>query len=341
MLVVRPIKEEDFGQICSLLDHVPVGMTTLPHDPNILKKRIKKSLNSFRSMPEKPEGDLFFFVVEDTKKRKVAGTCALITKVGGFQPFYTYKIKAVLRESKVLGVRKEIRYLQLIVDHNGPSELATLFLSPEYRDSGNGRLLSLSRFLFIAQYPHCFEKTILAEMRGVIDEKGKSPFWEAVGKPFFEVDFEKADLMVMTDKSFIAELIPQHPIYIPLLPDKAQEVIGKVHEDTKPAVHLLKQEGFVLTDEIDIFEAGPVLTAQIKDIRTIQASQEAHVESISTPKVESPVYLIANVDGFQEFRVTRGSLVVLGKNKVQFSPEVARALKVKIGSRVRFVRLKP
>ncbi len=339
-IVVRPVIEADIDQIYNLSSFSQVGLTTLPHDYPLLQKRIKDSVKSFTFPPDKPGFEIFLFVMEDLDKKKIVGTCSLVSKVGGFEPFYTYRIKTIHTESKLLNVRKEIQYLQLVMDHNGPSEIGTLFLSPEYRRFGQGRLLSLSRFLFLAQYPEYFEDKIIAEMRGVIDEQDHSPFWEALGKYFFEVDFKKADLMVMTDKSFIADLIPQYPIYIPLLPKEVQKVIGQVHKETEPALHLLKEEGFHFKKEIDIFEAGPVLEAKIKRIRTVRESKLTQVQEIISGAVNSPLYLIASVENITSFRAAKGNLKINEDGTLRVPEEVAQALNLNMGGEVRYVPLR-
>ncbi|MFH7127688.1 arginine N-succinyltransferase [Klebsiella pneumoniae] len=55
--------------------------------------------------------------------------------------------------------------------------MCTLFLDPQWRKEGNGYLLSKSRFLFMAAFRERFNEKVVAEMRGVIDEQGYSPFW--------------------------------------------------------------------------------------------------------------------------------------------------------------------
>ena len=160
----------------------------------------------------------YLFVMQDTATNKIVGVCGIISQIGGAEPFYSYQVETKVHESKQLGVRTEISTLHLIERKDGPSEIGSLFLSPEYRHSGNGRLLSLCRFLFMADHLEFFEPTVIAEMRGSVDANGRSPFWDAVGRHFFEVDFATADHMSMVSKQFIADLMPRHPIYIPLLP---------------------------------------------------------------------------------------------------------------------------
>jgi arginine N-succinyltransferase len=339
MMIVRPVRLDDVDSVYGLSAHSNTGLTTLPHDKDILKRRIEDSLASFQKNVVRPGGEIYFFVMEDTEKHKVVGTSSIVSKVGGYEPFYTYQIKTALKESKTLHVKKEIKYLQLIRDHNGPSEIGTLFLLPEYRHSGLGRLLSLSRFLFIAQHRHLFEEWIVAEMRGVI-EKGKSPFWEALGRYFFDVEFDKADYMVMSDKSFIADLMPEHPIYIPLLPKEAKDVIGVVHKDSAPAFDLLLKEGFEPTDEVDIFEAGPVLRAKVAKVRSVRESRPAKITSISKSNMVEPIYLLCNATDMKNFSVCLGNMMIEDEEEIQIGTANAQALNLKEGDPIRYVSLK-
>ncbi len=149
-------------------------------------------------------------------------------------------------------------------DHTGSSELCTLFLDPEWRKEGNGYLLSKSRFMFMAAFRDKFNDKVVAEMRGVIDEHGYSPFWQSLGKRFFSMDFSRADFLCGTgQKAFIAELMPKHPIYTHFLSQEARDVIGQVHPQTAPARAVLEKEGFRYRNYIDIFDGGPTLECDI------------------------------------------------------------------------------
>jgi arginine N-succinyltransferase len=254
------------------------------------------------------------------------------SKVGGFEPFYAYRIATTKHESEMLNVSKEIPTLTLVAEHSGPCEIGSLFLHPDYRRDGNGRLLSLSRFLFIAEYRHRFEPQVIAEMRGVIDAKGHSPFWEAVGKHFFEIDFTRADYLSMVDKKFIADLMPRHPIYVPLLPPEAQGVIGYVHPETVPALKLLESEGFCITDLVDIFEAGPVVSVKRDEIRTVKESARSVVEEIGEVSGGAVMHLL---NPRADARMARGMVKVTGPGKVRLDEPTARALEVKAGDAVR------
>src|SRR5438046_10223693 len=117
-------------------------------------------------------------------------------------------------------------------------------------------------------------------MRGYVDQTGRSPFWEAVGRHFFEFDFYRADVLCgLGEKQFIADLMPRHPIYLPLLRPEVQAVVGRVHHDTEPALALLRAEGFEPVNEVDIFDAGPLVRANVDEIRTIRQARLSTVRS--------------------------------------------------------------
>ncbi len=340
MLVIRPVASNDLESLYTLSKMAQVGLTTLPKNRDILSKIINSSIPNFKNLPEKLQGEQFLFVAEDLQRKKVVGSCAVVNKVGGFQPFWTYEIRTKRHESPLLGVSKEIQYLKLKATHNGPSEIGTLFLHPDYRVSNNGRLLSLSRFLFIAEFPDCFEDTVIAEMRGVVDEKGNTVFWDAIGSHFFGVTYEKADAMTMKDKSFIEDLVPKHPIYIPLLPPEARMVIGQTHNETRPALNLLLQEGFEYTAEIDIFEAGPVLKCNRDSIRTVRSSNRVTLESVVEKPPNTRNYLVANVESPTAFRTIATPLSLIGDNLITLDREAAVALNAKVGSSLRIATLR-
>jgi arginine N-succinyltransferase len=338
MLIIRPVRESDIQDLLDLTAFTGFGLTTLPRDRKLLAERIDESEQSFRHVAQRPRGESYLFVMEDTARagktnHKVVGTCGVTSKVGGFEPFYAYRVQTTTHTSEMLNVSNKIQTLTLVEEHSGPCEIGSLFLHPDYRRDGNGRLLSLSRFLFIAEHRQRFEEQVIAEMRGIIDAHGRSPFWDAVGRHFFEIDFPKADHLSMVNKRFIADLMPRHPLYVTLLPATAQAVIGKVHPDTQPALTLLKSEGFCITDMVDIFEAGPVISARRDEIRTIRESNRAVVAEI-VDKIDAPSFHIFNPH--LECRAALAALDVVTSGQVRLARAAADALEVSIGEPVRF-----
>ena len=278
MLVVRAIKATDLDGLFNLASQVGTGMTTLKPDMKMMGDRVEVAVASFaETIP--PEQRDYMFVMEDTVNGRLAGVCAIKGAVGLTEPFYNYRIGTLVHSSRELNVFTRMDTLYLSNDLTGCSELCSLFLHPDYRQGNNGKLLSKSRFLFIAQFPHLFEQKIIAEMRGYQAPDGSSPFYEGLGRHFFKMDFHHVDdLTALGKKSFIAELMPRQPLYVDYLPKDAQEAIGKVHQATAPARRLLEQEGLHYEGYVDIFDAGPVLQARVSELRAMRDSELATVE---------------------------------------------------------------
>ncbi len=339
MLIVRRVLESDLDPLFELIQKSEFGLTTLKISKDELESRIEKSTFAFRQKSSKPSGEPYVFVMEDLNSGQIVGTCSIYSKIGGFEPMYSYEIKESHHNSDELGVHKSIRVLHLREEHNGPSEIGSLFLSPDYWGSGHGRLLSLSRFLFMAEFRERFEEEIVAEMRGVVDKTGKSPLWAALGSHFFQIDFPKAETLSGNSKKFIADLMPKHPIYIPLLPEEAQAVIGEVHNNTKPALAVLQKEGFEFRDLVDIFDGGPTMHCSLSDIRAIKSSIAGTVEAIEK-EVDAPQQLISNAR--MDFKTCLGHTIWNDdKDKVTIDQVTALRLGLKTGDRVRCVELRP
>lgn len=348
MLIVRPANSEDLDPLYDLIQQSAYGLTTLKISRDQLMERIEASTFAFQMKTGRPAGQPYVFVMEDLAFGKVVGTCAIYSKTGGFEPFYSYRIRESIHKSEELKVDKRVPYLDLTEEHNGPTEIGSLFLSPDYWGKGHGRLLSLSRFLFMAQFPERFDKQTIAEMRGVVSDKGYSPFWDAIGAHFFEIEFPQAETLTTNSKNVIADLFPRHPIYIPLLPEEAQKVIGKVHRNTEPARKMLEDEGFRQHDQVDIFDGGPVLHCETERIRTIRQSQAREVVEIRD-QVEGETQLIATCS-LDRFRCSLGQCVFHDANSDDANPKdadgvvldqlTALELKVKVGESVRIASLR-
>lgn len=277
MIVVRAIQTADLDELMVLATQVGDGMTTLKPDRTMLGNRIAVACASFAETIAPPQRD-YLFVMEDTTSQKIVGVSAIKSAVGLDEPFYNYRIGTLVHSSKELNVYSRMDTLYLSNDLTGCAELCSLFLHPDYRTGHNGKLLSKCRFLFIAQFPHLFGEKLIAELRGFQHPDGSSPFWDNLGRHFFKMDFNEADdISSLGKKSFIAELMPRHPLYVAYLPKEAQEVIGKVHQATEPARRLLEQEGLYYEGFVDIFDAGPVLQARVNELRAVRISQLAQL----------------------------------------------------------------
>lgn len=339
MFIIRPITQNDLDGLMLLLEKSGHGLTSLPKDPEVLKKRIRNSERSFTHREDGPGGEDYLFVMEELFTGKIVGVCAIISKIGGFEPYYFYRMEKAHHVSKSIHVKTDITSLHFHFIHNGPAEICSLYLHPDFRNSQNGRFLSLSRFLFIAENRKFFEDQVIAEMRGMVNDSGHSPFWNAVGKNFFKIDFPTADYLYVKNKRFIEELMPKYPIIANLLPEEAQFVIGKVHPNTEPAKKILEQEGFRFSGLVGIFEPGPVLIAEIDNIRAIKESTIGEIREVSDKNFKSEIFIISTTT--TNFRSALGGVVKLKSGGYKISGVTAAALKLRLGDKIRFVSFKP
>ncbi len=274
-MILRPVAYQDKDAVIAIAEAAGIGMTSLPPHPDVLAEKIERAVKSFEGTLDDPGDELFFFVLEDTETGTIAGTCGIEAHIGLKRPMYSYKISTVTQHSDTLGLVNRNDMLQIVNDYTGVSEIGSLFLMPEYRRDRLGRFLSRVRFLFVGLFREHFDERLVAEIRGWHDGKGNSPFYDALAKKFFQIDFAKADWICATEGNrFISELMPTYPIYINLLPKEAQDVIGRPYVNSEPAKAMLEREGFHYHNYIDIFDGGPTLEARIQDVRAIKEMQE-------------------------------------------------------------------
>jgi arginine N-succinyltransferase len=334
MMVVRPIQASDHEALRDLARKTGPGFTSLQDNDEQVAAKLDAALAAF--LPGGiPAEALYLFVMEETDTGDVVGICGIEAAVGLSEPWYIYRVGTLVHASRELKVYNQINTLTITNDHTGYSELCTLFLTPEARHSKQGSLLSKSRFLFMAEFPQRFNEHLIAEMRGYSDANGISPFWEGLGRHFFSLDFAEADKISSMSKVFIAELMPKNTIYTNLLPQEAQDAIGKTHEATTPARRLLENEGMRYTGYVDIFDGGPTLEARVNDIRAIQESQYVKIH-IADTSPDGELYMISTTE-FSQFRCCMSPLMRAGKNLITVTPDVAAALNIIEGTTVRIV----
>ncbi len=328
MELVRAVCLEDVAQLWELITRATYGLTTLQISKEQLSERVELSNFAFSKQSERPNGEPYVLVMEDTHQGKLVGLSCIFSKTGGYEPFYTYRRETEANHCDVLNTTVEIETLHWEKIHDGPTEIGSLFLSPEYRGQGRGRLLSLSRFMFIAAHPNRFAETVIAEMRGVMDDKGNCPFWEAIGRHFFQMDFPQADSLSTIDKRFIEALMPKHPIYVSMLPESAREILGEVHPQTKPALAMLESEGFQRAEFIDIFDGGPVVRCQRDEIAAVVRTEFGNVVDIGGDIASDNVCLVAS-----EVSSFRALLSPVARRESGFAipSESASRLMVKVG----------
>ncbi|WDE11491.1 arginine N-succinyltransferase [Thalassomonas haliotis] len=336
MIIIRPIQNSDYESLHRIAVESGHGFTSLPVNEELLRKRIARAEASFTKEATQPGDEGYLFVMEDTETGTVVGTSGIEAAVGLDDAFYHYHLGKVVHSSRELGIYNTVETLALCNDYTGASEICTLFLSEGHRKNNNGRFLSRFRFLFIAEHSERFSETVIAEMRGVSDEHGRSPFWDWLEEHFFSLDFPTADYLTgIGKKEFIAELMPKYPIYVNLLSNEAQKVINKVHTKTVPALRLLEAEGFARRGYVDIFDGGPTVEATRESIKTVRDSNKCQVIIGEASDTENYIICNTKVEQFRGVQVSASLRATA--NQVVISQEAADALQVGEGDWVRLI----
>ena len=324
-MVIRPIEPNDIESLYELAASVGVGMNSLPADKEFLSGKIHRADESFHQNIAKEQAS-YLFVLVDTTDNKAIGVCGIEASIGWDEPWFTYRISPVVHACNDIDVYTKTPTLFLSNDQVGYSELCSLLLHPNHRHNRNGALLSRCRFMFIQQFRELFGHKLFAEMRGFNDQEGRSPFWDHLGKKFFNMEFERIDFLTgRGQRSIIAELMPKYPVYTHLLPEAARECIGKVHPNTQPALEMLKQEGLRFENYIAVFDGGPVVESTIDDLRLIKESQSL-VAIVKNNLPEQEQILIISNQSLTNFRCVITKNYRIEENNLQVTHSVFESL---------------
>ena len=330
--VMRPARPSDYDALCELAEESGPGFTSLPVDETILIKRLTLSELSFSGKLEQPQYGKYLMMMEDAETGEIAGCSAVKAGVGIDQPFFNYRIITLAQASQAAARRFDMDALVLTNEFVGYTEVGTLFMRAKHRGGGAGRLIAQSRYLLMAADPERFGDMVLAELRGVVDGDGQTPFWDAIGRHFFGMEFTEADMLsAVTDNQFILDLMPKYPIYVDLLPPEAREVIGRCHADGVGAMKLLEWEGFRFERTVDIFDGGPLVAAPRNLVRTIRESQ---LVTLELGEAEGRSGLVATTR-LEDFRATTLTGDLVSPDRFVTSQDVFDRLQIKPGVQAR------
>ncbi len=312
--LLRAIAPGDASPLVELIRQAGPGLATLPQTVEQLESVIALSESGARPT----------FVLERVDTKGVVGLSSIIAHLPDAAHTVTCEVEHLEHTSRL---RPDAKFV-------GATELCTLFLTPEMRGGGNGRLLSLGRFLDIANRPDNFAETLIVELRGVLDEEGVSPVWRAVCDQVFKIDHVTAHRRLREDPGYLASLLDDGWLDLKAVPKPVRELLGRVHQNTEPARRLLEGEGFADTGYVDLLDAGPVLACPRDDARIVRESVVVEVTAVVDTDAARDM-LIGTAAG--PLRCCRGVIDPEGR----LAEPAARALGAGVGDRVRYAALKP
>jgi arginine N-succinyltransferase len=329
---LRAARPSDLEHLYEMAKLTGGGFTNLPADRKALGAKLERAAAAFANEEDGVSDEQFVLILENLQTRKIAGTCQLMTSVGQHWPFYSYRLTTLTQYSQELDRTVRAELLSLVTDLEGSSEVGGLFLHPNERAGGLGLLLARSRYLFIAMHRARFADRVLAELRGIIDERGDSPFWDNVAGRFFGMSFNEADYFnAINGNQFIADLMPKHPVYIAMLDAEARKVIGVPHPTGRAAMRMLENEGFHYDGYVDIFDGGPTMIARTDEVASVKNSVEAKVTDVNLAEGERAILATGRLG---DFRACYGARQFDDEGGIAISATAADALDVGVGDTV-------
>lgn len=336
---VRPACLQDLAQVHALACASPVGVTSLPDDATRLRRRLELSVASFTSEVAYPGEEDYFFVLEDLDSGKLIGCAGVQATCGYRRPFYSFRHDTFVHASSPLGISNKIHALSLCHDLSAFSVLNSFHVHADWLQGPAAQLLSRSRLLFVAAHAQRFSDRLIAEIVGYSDEQLRSPFWDGLGQHFYGINYAEAQrLDAGSDRAFLAELLPHYPIYVPLLPDATQEVIGQVHPQAQRPYDILVKEGFDNERYVDVYDAGPTLKAATRHIRSIRESCHTSLAIGALQQRGSQQWLVSN-DQLADYAATLVEIEWQPGQPIPLTASQADALGVAAGATVRVVQV--
>jgi arginine N-succinyltransferase len=294
-LLVRPAVASDLAALHALVVEAEGALERFDDTPEAVAAIIASSEKALAGQASIAQQN--FLLVADDGAGHLAGCIGLTGRIGLEQPFYDYRLGKIVHSSRPLASYRCLEVLYLCNDLTGCSEAHSLYVRRDCRQRGTAQRLVKAAQLFIATHADAFAPRIIVELRGVIDEAGRSPFWEAVGRHFFRVDQRRAErLVAQGSKAFLAELMPKHPVYVALLPESAQQAVGGLHHDIDGLAALLEAEGFRFESHVDIFDGGRVLEGHTHELTGVARSRRLRA-TVGAPATTDPWWLAAGRGG--------------------------------------------
>ena len=285
-LLLRPASCADLPALERIAASSVHGIGSLPQDPVKLRRRLEHAEQSFQSEDVASGEESYLFLLEH--QGRVIGCSGIAASAGFHERFYSYRNEFMVHASRGLRVTRRMHTLHLCHDLTGSTLLTSFYIEPEFEATVAPELLSRARLLFIRRFADRFAGSrIAAEMPGVSDEHGHSPFWSAVGERFFKMSYPEAERVSEgRSKSLIADLMPRTPVYVGLLPTVAQMSIGQLHPVGELPVQILVREGFETDTYVDVFDAGPPVAAHLDQLQTVRSAQTLTAQTLTTQTLD-------------------------------------------------------
>jgi arginine N-succinyltransferase len=205
----------------------------------------------------------------------VLGCVRVRPSIGLDRPRYWFHVGRAVHAASELGLFHQQRTLVLGNDLTGAWEIADLACDRSVLgDAGREQVLcqllraalaEIRRQRAEAVAPGVGEAaTVICELPGVRDAAGQSPFWESLGRHFYDGDPQlAAERHGPAWKTWVAALLPREPLLASFLGEHAQRALGTPDASVELQARLLHDAGFRAGRHVTVDDAGPVFEGEI------------------------------------------------------------------------------
>lgn len=333
MWIARPATDDDLPGLMALAEAASPHVHTLPRTRAGIEDAIARTRDALARPVDTPADEHYQLVLEDDTGA-IAGTAAIAATAGSAGAYFSYRNDVVHHVSRDLRIANNVHVLTLNSDLTAHSQLSGLQVAGGHTAAGT--LLSRARLMLAAADRRRFADGFFACLPGQTCAEHTSPFWDAIGRKFFNMDYLSAERAVRGARNgtLIVELMPHYPVYVPLLPEAAREVIGQLHPAASAAFDILATEGFELDRYIDIFDGGPVLEAHASRLRTVSTARTLTVADAADGR-PGETCLIATSSANRAFRCTMAAATVeLDRGRILLCAATQDTLRVGTGDAV-------
>lgn len=253
--------------------------------------------------PQLPRDDgEWLWVVEDTVLPRVLASVRLRRAIGLVLPRCWYHVGSTVHAAPELGLFHIQRRLLLGNDHTGAAELADLAWADDgvtlAEQAAALRLAVGAALLAIGRQRSAFGVQLIAELPGLRDSAGQSPFWQGLGRHFYSGD-PRDGVARHGDawRSHVAALLPRHPVLVSFLAPAAQAAIAQVDPPARLLRELFEAAGLRYGHHVRIDDGGPVLEADIDTLPALAGARAWDVAAQRDGNAGSATWLVMSGSG--------------------------------------------
>ena len=147
MWIIRPVVATDVDALFDLAEKLGPGMTTFPANRDTLAQKVDATIASFKGQAS-PEDAQYLMALEETESRTLLGVSAVYPRIGHPFGFFSYHVDRLVNHSVPIGFNLDCTVLNLSNAYTGLTEIGTLAVHPDLRQSGARGPFSRPRTLY-------------------------------------------------------------------------------------------------------------------------------------------------------------------------------------------------